>query len=760
MPTFVARCRRRARWGTRAAVLAGGALLVLLAHVHIHSAVHSNDNALWDRDGAFASSSTGGSLLRRDALPDEGSAGGASGLGSLIRSLGGGRQAASTAGGAQAAAVLRVAGEPGSNAASGAPMRNLPPALAGTGTLFITFGNSAVADFIDNWVLSVQRLGLPYVVGALDRSMGQQCKAAGHPHIDLWRDEGDSGSVTSHGGDASFFRTEFKRFRSMGATKVNLALSLLQANNSIDTVVVSDADAVWLHDPRPYFQQHPAADWLISTDCLSVTVEEQWAPGHQQPRCGHIPGNIWGRAYNTGIFVARNCPTSHALLAAWRDALLDPSRTITTDNGVAYQVTDQLALNMLLEQGNEWELKAAPEDKRVILLWNSQVKVHPLPVALFPGGHVAFVQRSPWRHKQQPYVVHATFQRYPTDYSLYGKRGRFREFGMWLVDGQEYFAPPGVKWLTYQNTVLQYVEALSKQLYPETGMPLFYRQIVGMSYQLALFRDALAAARMLNRTLVLPTSWCWCDYDWTPHVLERCKIRGSDLRLPFECPADYVFYTPLMDLQPGLNYRVPGFLEDPRAPAEVRTSRAQLQVLGGGLPLATLAAAPPGGGDAIALVVPAAAAAQARLVAQESSASVAAGLVQLGSTQEQLLTAAKPLEQAAVIELSHMQPGLLSGFTRPDDSRSFDAMYRNITQDMYWCCGGNGGTDRAMFWYSLPQDFSGGQWQPWQPPLLTLPSYCQSSELSEEERQVVAFANHPCQFLTNPQAAAISAALS
>lgn len=84
----------------------------------------------------------------------------------------------------------------------------------------------------------------------------------------------------------------------------------------------------------------------------------------------------------------------------------------------------------------------------------------------------------------------------------------------------------------------------------------------------------------------------------------------------------------------------------------MRSSRVQLQVLGGeGLPLAPLAAAPPGGGDAIALVLPAAAAAQARLVAQESSASAAAGLVKLGSTQEQLLAAAKPLEQAAVIEL-------------------------------------------------------------------------------------------------------------
>ena len=38
-------------------------------------------------------------------------------------------------------------------------------------------------------------------------------------------------------------------------------------------------------------------------------------------------------------------------------------------------------------------------------------------------------------------------------------------------------------------------------------------------------RDALAAGSMLNRTVVLPTSWCWCDYDWTPDVLEKCKIR-------------------------------------------------------------------------------------------------------------------------------------------------------------------------------------------------------------------------------------------
>lgn len=45
-----------------------------------------------------------------------------------------------------------------------------------------------------------------------------------------------------------------------------------------------------------------------------------------------------------------------------------------------------------------------------------------------------------------------------------------------------------------------------------------------------------------------------------------CICRGSDLRLPFECPADFVFHIPAMDLDGRVNssYRMPGFLEDQR----------------------------------------------------------------------------------------------------------------------------------------------------------------------------------------------------
>jgi len=79
---------------------------------------------------------------------------------------------------------------------------------------------------------------------------------------------------------------------------------------------------VWLRDPSEYLLgTHPTADMFISTDCLSYEVEAAWQPGHNQPRCGHVPGNGWGRAFNTGVFAMRNRPASTQLLEDWRDAL-------------------------------------------------------------------------------------------------------------------------------------------------------------------------------------------------------------------------------------------------------------------------------------------------------------------------------------------------------------------------------------------------------------------------------------------------------
>jgi hypothetical protein len=132
--------------------------------------------------------------------------------------------------------------------------------------------------------------------------------------------------------------------------------------------------------------------------------------------------------------------------------------------------------------------------------------------------------------------------------------------------------------------------------------------------------------------------------------------RGSDLHLPFQCPADFVFHLPHMDMR-GLEgaYRVPGFLEDPRAPPALRLSRTELRV----------AAAPGGGG--------------------------APGELPLGASAAQLVAAEAGVHGASVLTLSGMRPGLVGGLASREDSEAFDALFANITDELVRP-GGQGGT--------------------------------------------------------------------
>ena len=45
-------------------------------------------------------------------------------------------------------------------------------------------------------------------------------------------------------------------------------------------------------------------------------------------------------------------------------------------------------------------------------------------------------------------------------------------------------------------------------------------------------------------------------------MLQHCAMDGSDLQLPFDCPAD-TFFSPAA-LAAALPHRLPGFLKDPR----------------------------------------------------------------------------------------------------------------------------------------------------------------------------------------------------
>lgn len=84
------------------------------------------------------------------------------------------------------------------------------------------------------------------------------------------------------------------------AAHVHLAAACSDALASYAPAFLPLPDTSWARNPAEYLARFPTADFFISTDCLSAAVEEAWRPGHNQPRCGHVPGNGWGRAFNTG----------------------------------------------------------------------------------------------------------------------------------------------------------------------------------------------------------------------------------------------------------------------------------------------------------------------------------------------------------------------------------------------------------------------------------------------------------------------------
>ena len=71
-----------------------------------------------------------------------------------------------------------------------------------------------------------------------------------------------------------------------------------------------------------------------------------------------------------------------------------------------------------------------------------------------------------------------------------------------------------------------------------------------------------AARRALNRTLVLPRFWAWCEMDQVATVLETCTKDGSDQVLPFQTPADYLLNFWALPSSP-LKYKEYSFLDNP-----------------------------------------------------------------------------------------------------------------------------------------------------------------------------------------------------
>ncbi|KAL4425654.1 hypothetical protein ABPG75_009670 [Micractinium tetrahymenae] len=590
------------------------------------------------------------------------------------------------------------------------------PDLDAVPRLFLSFGNAAYFELAHNWARSVQALGVPYIIAAFDNEMLGRCAEAGLVCTKI------------EFGQAADFRGDFVAFRAMGAVKVRFALGMLEQHPSLQLVVVSDTDTVWLRQPWDYLEQRPAADFFISSDCLSHEVEERWQEGHRQPRCGHIPGNE-AHAFNTGLFAARNTAGSRAVLKAWADMLLDPTKE-HADDPMHRGIDDQLAMNQILEAGGL--LPASKEDNHTVLAFNRTLLLHTLPVVLFSNGHVAFVQRTPWRLGLAPIVIHATFQRH----NLVGKKARMREFGLWHMDPPEYYgagAAP-LRLLGYENPVLDFVAEAEREKYGPQGrrMPLFEKHWLVHALQPLPRRDALAAAKILGRTVLLPQLWCWCDSDEHPHILMRCRIRGTDYRTPFECPLDFLISPGALDYF-KMGYRHAGFLEQPQVPAMLRHSRAVVRI----------------------------AASRPEPAFPDPRQTVGhAATVWPGIRGPDLKRALLPVDSAAVLELRGQVPGFLGGWDPEQASvaTAFDDTFAQIAQEAKWCCfaWGDADEDYTYFPYKLPPPLA-APWEPWKPPRLEMPDWCDKVSTKYGNRDFTLLPQHPCAFMRNATAAELAA---
>ena len=422
--------------------------------------------------------------------------------------------------------------------------------------MMMTYATGGVREMLHNWVLHVQRLGLPVLVAAMDKQVVEQCTTQHFDCLD-W-------SHTGTDADRTYVRGSFDGFRALGVRKLDALLPVLRAGVH---VVLSDVDCVWSSSPLPLFHGHIAgfedfrhADVLVATDCMSPEDD------HRDHGCFHDTVDK-----NTGVLAIRATRNGIAAMAEWRIRLAVGQK----------DEQDQTTFNDLLDgngRGHRWGMDFSQrsafrrfaaewcgKDKAmrgINALWEGNGDGAPrhtlgsrriftvcLPnatrdalVGVFPisdvaGGHTFFVQQLQTLTGKWPMAVHATYQfGDQTDYP-FGKRQRFRDWGMWLADEDSELITAS------RYLVLEDEEALAPAE-KWVGMANLHARGRQHVDHLDRLRQRLAhgfaLARALNRTVVLPTLWCYCDKFW--HRLSQCAIPSatSSQPLPFVCPLDHV----------------------------------------------------------------------------------------------------------------------------------------------------------------------------------------------------------------------------
>mmetsp|Transcript_1565 Transcript_1565/g.3967 ORF Transcript_1565/g.3967 Transcript_1565/m.3967 type:complete len:521 (-) Transcript_1565:44-1606(-) len=402
-------------------------------------------------------------------------------------------------------------------------------ALAPERRVLLSFTNRVRLDFALTWAHHVRSLTMSnWMIGATDAPALEGLRRYRLPRFDM--------QTNLPQGEWPWGSPSFK---ALGPHKIELIYKCLLWDVE---VIIADIDALVLREPFAYMARWPDASFLTTSDHLGNTTADGGLEDH---------GGIH-TAFNIGYMFFRK--SALPLVEEWRKTILEKP-TVRWDQG---------EFNRLARKQWQPRRKDGLSDPRLFWSYENRVIGGVLPISLFCGGHNYFVSQFPQRAGVQPYSIHTTYQYGGAP----GKRHRLREAKVW-IDPPAYYNPSGL---------LVYPPDVSRSLiYPAGGMTT-KGHIALIKHQLKQIKQALALARYLDRTLILPPVVCGYDKAWYPLASGRARgvFPGTHAwAVPiFNCPLDH-FLEPASLRAPVREY---SFLSNPRTPASVTSSVASVEL--------------------------------------------------------------------------------------------------------------------------------------------------------------------------------------
>ncbi|EOD35190.1 hypothetical protein EMIHUDRAFT_441009, partial [Emiliania huxleyi CCMP1516] len=441
------------------------------------------------------------------------------------------------------------------------------PAMRGLRFVLLTFGNAAFSELLRNFCAHARRAGAAHVVGAVDVGAFELLRESGSP---CYKTPLALATGYSLDGANSHSSGSWKAFAAMRTGEVARVVA-----TGLDVLHI-DTDVVLLRDPAPFCMCTAAARAEFGDasrfPCSALRAADVAVSSDNMGPSRSVAG---GAAYhgagtfNSGLLLFRATAAGRHFAAQWHRNVASPER------GSRFwgKTSDQQVFNAMVRRERqwpgvggrrgEWIMRRLHED------WDGNLSLGALPLPLFMNGHGYFVQAAHRSLQVSPFAVHATYSL--DNHDGVAKRQRFREAGLWLADGEEYFRG---RFLALNASVPPAVAAALGAARSAGQSPNHIGvHAAALRGYLAELRDALALARALRRTLVLPRWTCYVDKLWagSDNIIGMgFMYPGSQDApfLPFACPMDHVL-SPAAWAKAEVDYRDGSFLSSPRLSPEL-----------------------------------------------------------------------------------------------------------------------------------------------------------------------------------------------